>query len=266
MNSDRRTAFADLDHFLVDIRDAVAVLTINRPDKMNSMAANFWPQLRAVMTALEADSRVRAVVLTGAGDRAFSAGGDLTEFGEPATIGERRAYMESAMAGFAALENSALPVVAAVNGLALGGGCELTFACDLVIASEQARFGMPEAGVGLVPGFGVLRAPSVIGRQWTKYLVFANQRIGADEALRLGMVQQVVPAADLLSRALEIAARIAGQAPLALAVGKKIIGRDIDGSGAGHAADALAMLFSTADFTEGIAAFTEKRPPKFTGK
>ena len=257
---------ARYDHFAVRFVDRVAIVSINRPDKLNSLTAAFWGQLRDLLAELESGTDVRAVIITGAGDKAFSTGGDIVEFAEPADICSRREYMKATMDGFAAIENSPLPVIAAVNGWALGGGCELTFACDVVIAGDTAQFGMPEASVGLVPGFGVLRAPSVIGSQWAKYMVFAGERISAEEALRLGMVQRVVPADQLLSTAVELAHKVAAQAPIAISLGKQIIGRGVDRNESIHAVDALAILFSTQDASEGFAAFIDRRRPVFEGR
>ncbi|WP_141216931.1 enoyl-CoA hydratase/isomerase family protein [Rhodococcus sp. 14-2483-1-2] len=261
-----RALTTKFDHFSVEFVERVAVLRIDRPDKLNAIAPVFWSQLRGLIGEFEQDEEVRAVVITGAGDVAFSAGGDLAAFGEDAGIRERRDYMIDAMKGFAAVENASLPIIAAVNGWALGGGCELTMACDFVIASETAQFGMPEAGVGLVPGFGILRAPSIIGRQWTKYMVFANVRIDAGQAFTLGMVQKVVPQEELLTSALDIAARVTEQAPLALSVGKEVIGRGVDSGEFSHAVDALTVLFSTHDLVEGVTAFAERRAPRFEGR
>jgi enoyl-CoA hydratase len=209
---------------------------------------------------------VRVVIITGAGDKAISTGGDIIGFAGMADMHPRREFMKATMDGFGAIENSPLPVIAAVNGWALGGGCELTFACDIVIAADTAQFGMPEASVGLVPGFGVLRGPSVIGRQWAKFMVFAGERIGAEEALRLGMVQRVVPADQLLSTAIELAHRVAAQAPIAISLGKQLIGRGVDRGEAHYAVETLAVLFSTRDAAEGFAAFSERRRPLFEGR
>lgn len=254
------------DHFAVRLLDQIAIVSINRPDKLNSMTAAFWGQLRDLFAELESESDVRVVVITGAGDRAFSTGGDIIGFAEPADICQRREFMKSTMEGFSAVENSPLAVIAAVNGWALGGGCELTFACDIVIAADTAEFGMPEASVGLVPGFGVLRAPSVIGNQWTKFMVFANERLSAEQAFRLGMVQKVVPAGELLPTAIELARKVAAQAPIAITLGKEIIGRGVDRSESRYAVEALAVLFSTEDAAEGFAAFSDRRPPVFEGR
>lgn len=257
---------ARFDHFAVELLDQVATIIINRPDKLNSMTSEFWGQLSGLFAELESGPDVRVVIITGAGDKAFSTGGDIVGFAETADICARRDFMKATMEGFAAIENSPLPVIAAVNGWALGGGCELTFACDIVIASETAQFGMPETGVGLIPGFGVLRAPSVIGRQWTKFMVFAGERLSADEAFRLGMVQRVVPAAELLPTAIELARKISAQAPVAVSSGKEIIGRGVDRGEARYAVEALAVLFSTRDAEEGFAAFKDRRRPLFEGR
>ena len=257
---------ARFDHFSVELLDQTAILVINRPNKLNSMTSAFWGQLRGLFAELETHTDVRAVIITGAGDEAFSSGGDIVGFAETADICARREYMKTTMAGFAAIENSPLPVIAAVNGWALGGGCELTFACDIVIAADNAQFGMPEASVGLVPGFGVLRAPSVIGRQWTKFMIFANARLSAEEAFQLGMVQRVVPIAELLPTAIELARTIAAQAPTAVSLGKEFVGRGVDRGEAHYAVEALAVLFSTRDAAEGFAAFSDRRRPVFDGR
>lgn len=254
------------DHFAIDLVDQIAIVMINRPDKLNSMRPDFWGQMCALFAELESRSEIRVVIITGAGDEAFSTGGDIVGFAEATDICARREYMKATMEGFAAVENSPLPVIAAVNGWALGGGCELAFACDIVLAADDAQFGMPEAGVGLVPGFGVLRAPSVIGSHWTKFMVFANERVSADQAFRLGMVQRLVPAAELLSSAIELGRKIAVQAPIAISLGKEIIGRQVARGDARYAVEALAVLFSTRDAAEGFAAFNDRRRPLFEGR
>lgn len=260
-----RAEFAEFDHFEVTRRGPVTVATISRPEKLNALTTDFWPQLRALLDELPRDGQTRAVVITGAGDRAFSAGGDIVGFGDLDTAPARKEFLTECLTAFAAVEECPLPVIAAVNGLALGGGCELTFACDVVLAADSAVFGMPEASVGLVPGFGVLRAPSVIGRQWAKLMVMAGERISARQALELGMVQRVVDAADLLPTAVEIGGRIAARAPLAVEAGKRIISRGVDRGEYGYAAETVAGLYATHDAAEGIRAFKERREPRFEG-
>jgi enoyl-CoA hydratase len=244
----------------------VALLTIDAPGKLNAMGRTFWSELRDALAALETDGRTRAVVITGAGDRAFSAGGDIAGFAELADIHAKREFQRDCMRAFAAVEESPLPVIAAVNGYAMGGGCELALACDVVLAADSAVFGMPEAAVGLVPGFGVLRAPSVVGRHWTKLMMFAGERVDAATAREIGLVQKVVPAAELLDAAVALAERIAASAPLAVATGKALVNRGVDRAEFDHSTAALTTLHATADAAEGIRAFTEKRPPRFEGR
>jgi len=193
-------------------------------------------------------------------------GGDIADFAELDTLDRKRAFQSDAMQTFAAVETAALPIIAAVNGWALGGGCELTLACDMVIASDRARFGMPESTLGLVPGYGVLRAPQVIGRQMTKLLVMAAEKIDAQEALRIGLVQRVVPHPELMPSALALAAKIADNSSCAHVVGKKLINRGIDRAEFDYSIEALTVLHSTSDAREGITAFLEKRRPRFDAR
>jgi enoyl-CoA hydratase len=173
----------------VETDGAVATITMDAPEKLNAMGREFWPDLRDALSTLESDGSTRVVVVTGAGEKAFSAGGDIASFAELDGPAAKRAFQRDCMRTFAAVEESPLPVVAAVNGYAMGGGCELALACDVVLAADTAVFAMPETAVGLVPGFGVLRAPSVIGRSWTKLMMVGGERVDAETALRIGLVQ-----------------------------------------------------------------------------
>ncbi|HEY5757160.1 MAG TPA: enoyl-CoA hydratase/isomerase family protein [Steroidobacter sp.] len=238
---------------------AVALLTIDRVEKHNALTAEFWGDLRRVLDELVADQQTRAIVVTGAGDKAFCAGGDIAGFAALTTLESKRSYQIDAMNGFAALENCPLPVIAAVNGLALGGGCELTLACDIVIASDRATFGMPEAALGLVPGYGVLRAPHVIGRQMTKLMVMASETLDAQQALNAGLVQRVVPHAELLSAALALAERVAANSSLAHAVGKRLINRGIERTEFDYSVEALTVLQSSAETQQRVRAFLDRR-------
>jgi enoyl-CoA hydratase len=239
--------------------DSVTLLQIDRVDKHNALLADFWGELRTVLAELEGDGRTRAIVITGAGDRAFCAGGDIGGFAELQTLESKRAYQTDAMNGFAALENCPLPTLAAVNGLALGGGCELTLACDIVIASDRAVFGMPESSLGLVPGYGVLRAPQVIGRQMTKLMVMAGERLDAQQALQAGLVQRVVPHEQLLAAALELGNKVAANSSLAHAVGKRLINRGIERAEFDYSIEALTVLQSSADTRQRVRAFLERK-------
>lgn len=243
----------------------VATLTIDRPEKLNALTNAFWGDLRTALGAIEADGQSRVVILTGAGDRAFSAGGDIAGFAKMQGLAEMRAFQIDAMAGFAAIERCPLTVIAAVNGYALGGGCELTLACDFAIAADTATFAMPEAALGLVPGFGLIRAPEVIGRPMAKYMVATGDRIDAARALQVGLVQKVVPAPDLMAEATAIARRVAVNSAGALAVGKRLMNRQIDQAASDWSIEAITLLQSSPDRTEGMAAFLDRRPPDFTG-
>ncbi|MGH3630790.1 MAG: enoyl-CoA hydratase/isomerase family protein [Sciscionella sp.] len=250
----------------VESESSVAVVTIDAPEKLNVMGAVFWPELRAALAELEADGETRVLIITGAGDKAFSAGGDIASFAELSGMPEKRAFQQECMRTFAAVEESPLPVIAAVNGYAMGGGCELALACDIVLAAESAVFAMPEAVTGLVPGFGVLRAPSAIGRQWTKLMMFTGEQVDAATALRIGLAQRVVPAAELMPCARQLAERILENAPLAITSGKALVNRGVDRGEFDHSTAALTALHGSADAAEGIMAFTEKRAPRFEGR
>jgi enoyl-CoA hydratase/carnithine racemase len=254
------------DHLETEIQGPVALLRIHRPDKLNALTAAFWPQLRGLLDAAAADPGIRAIVLTGSGDRSFSTGGDIEGFAELDGAAARRDFLDSCLRTFTAIEECRLPVIAAVNGWALGGGCELALACDIVLAAEHAAFGLPEASVGLVPGFGILRAPAVVGRQAAKLMVLAGERFSAQRAYELGLVQQVLPAADLLPAALKLGERIAARAPLAVEVGKRMVNRGVDRGETGYGVEAVAMLYATDDAAEGIRAFAERREPRFEGR
>ena len=247
---------------LVARTGAVATITLNRPEKLNTLRNSFWPDMRTVLARLETDPETRVLILTGAGDRAFCAGGDINGFAELADQEARRTYQIDAMRTFKALEDYPLPTIAAVNGLALGGGCELTLACDMVLAASTARFAMPEARLGLVPGYGVLRAPHVIGRQLTKMMVMSGDDIDAQTALRYGLVQQVVPAASLMETAHALAQRIAGNSPLAHAVGKKLINRGIDSAEWDYSVEALTVLQGSEEATSRVRAFLNRKADK----
>jgi enoyl-CoA hydratase len=246
--------------------DGVAVVTIDREAKRNAMSVTFFRELPRLMDDLSADERVRAAVITGAGDEAFSAGGDLTGFAELDGTTAHRRQLRLVYDAFHAVERADVAVVAAVNGIAYGGGTELVLACDVAIASDRARFAFREPTVGLMPGYGVVRGPDVIGHAWTRYLALTAEVVDADEAQRIGLVVRTVPHERLLDEALRVAGLIAAQAPLAVQVAKSFVNRDLQAPGLAASIEATALLFATDDHREGLAAFAERRPPRFQGR
>jgi enoyl-CoA hydratase/carnithine racemase len=238
--------------------------TLDRPDKLNAMTRGFWQELRDVLDRAEQDDQVRVLVFQGAG-RCFSVGGDIEGFGELSGAGDKRAYLQEAIGAMRAVEAFSKPTIAAVHGHALGGGCELTYVCDIVVADETARFATPEASVGLVPGPGVARGLAHVNLHWMKYMIFTGEALDAEEARIAGIVNRVTPAGEHLMLAEELARKVAERAPLALEVGKEILGRQAP-QAFEHAVDAVAYLQGTEDFAEGIAAFKERREPRFEGR
>jgi enoyl-CoA hydratase/carnithine racemase len=242
----------------------VATALLDRPEKLNAMPASFWGELRSVLLHVEEDASVRVLVFRGAGS-CFSVGGDIEGFGGIPGPADRRAYVEEALSAFRAVEALPKPTIAAVHGHALGGGCELTLVCDIVVADITARFGMPETQVGLVPGLGVVRGLAQLNQHWMKHLVLTGESLSAEEAKVAGLVTRVTEAGAHVAEAERLAALIAKRAPLALAVAKTTIGRHA-AEGYDHAINAVAFLQGTADHAEGIAAFSERRAPTFEGR
>ncbi|MHB1469318.1 MAG: enoyl-CoA hydratase/isomerase family protein [Solirubrobacteraceae bacterium] len=246
------------------VEERVAWATLDRPEKLNAMPRSFWTELRETVQRVQHDEQVRVLVFRGEG-RCFSVGGDIVGFGEIAGAADRRAFVGEALGALRAVEALSKPTIAAVHGHALGGGCELSMVCDIVVADERARFATPEIAVGLVPGLGVVRGPANVNLHWLKQMVFTGESLDADQARLAGIVNTVVPAGGHVAEARRLAELIATRAPLALAVGKQILGRKAD-EGYGHAIDAVAMLLGTEDHAEGIAAFKDRREARFEGR
>jgi enoyl-CoA hydratase len=256
---------------ILEERDgAVALITLNRPAVLNALNVALVGELSAALAAIEADPSVHVAILTGAGERAFAAGADIAELNAlPSVIGGA-ALARAGQRLTLLMEGMRTPVIAAVNGFALGGGCELALGCDIRIASDRAKFGQPEINLGLIPGYGgSQRTARLAGRGMAMLLCLSGEMIDAAEALRIGLVERVVPHAELLTEAKRIAGVIATKSPLAVAAAKRAID---EGAGLPLAAaleiEALhfGSLIGTRDFAEGTRAFLEKRPPVFTGE
>jgi enoyl-CoA hydratase len=254
---------------LLETRDAIAFVTINRPDKLNALNDLVVSELHQVALALKADASVRGVILTGSGPKAFVAGADIGDLAKQGVIdGRQRALNGQQM--LYALERLGKPVLAAVNGFALGGGCELAMACHIRIASENAKFGQPEVNLGITPGYGgTQRLPRIVGKGNALWLLLTGEHANAQDALRMGLVSKVVPQDQLLAEAEKIMKGIVAKGPVALALTIEAVDRGLETTleeGMRIEADAFGLVASTTDMKEGLTAFLEKRPARFTGK
>jgi len=266
--ADRETGMT-YENLRVEREDGIGTITIDRPKVLNALNDATIVELGSAFDELGADSDVRVIILTGGGDKAFVAGADIAEL----AVCDVQGGMAKSQKGndlLFKMENLPKPIVAAVNGFALGGGCEIAMACDIRIASENAQLGQPEVVLGLLPGYGgTQRLPRLVGAGMAKKMLYTGDRVKADEALRIGLVDEVVPAAQLLTRCRELAAVIAARGPLAIAAIKKSVnfGLSVDlVSGCAHESAHFGSIFASADQKEGCAAFLEKRKPNFTGK
>ena len=254
---------------LCEVQEQIATITLNRPKVLNALNTQVFDELEAAFTALSNDPGVRVILLTGAGEKAFAAGADINEFmATGAASGEAKAQRGQQV--FRLIETCGKPVIACINGFALGGGCEMAMACTMRLASETARLGQPEVKLGLVPGYGgTQRLPRLVGRSAALRLMMTGEMISAAEALRIRLVDEVVPPEQLIPRAKELATAIAAMAPLAVAGCLEAVER---GSGLSLddamkvEAEIFARLWGTADKVEGTTAFLEKRSPKWIGR
>jgi enoyl-CoA hydratase len=259
------------DNLLYDLDAATGILTltVNRPTKLNALNAATISELGQAIAQARQDATVRGILLTGSGEKAFVAGADIAELAQLSGP-EAQAAAARGQAVFRAFETSPKPVVAAINGFALGGGCELAMACHIRVAAEHARFGQPEVNLGLLPGYGgTQRLVQLVGKGKALELLLTADQVKADEALRLGLANHVVPQAELLAFCRNLLLKILTKAPIALSLTIDCVNTYFDQGGeAGYAAEAAAFgqAFGTADFKEGTAAFLEKRPAVFTGK
>ena len=253
---------------LVERRARVAIITINRPEKRNALNIQTREEGAAALDELREDSSVGVVVFTGAGDKAFVAGADIAEFSGRTSLTQREVMLGRSL--FTAIDNFPKPVIAMVNGYCLGGGCELALACDLRIASETASFGQPEINLGIIPGGGgTQRLTRLVGEGKAMELILTGDIIDAHTAFNLGLVNMVVPPADLEGRTMELASRIAEKSPIALRMAKEAVkaaSRSNLDEGLRREVDLFALCFSSEDKDEGVRAFLEKRKPAFKGK
>jgi len=253
---------------LLERRDRVALITINRPEKRNALNIQTRTEGAAILEELREDESVGVVVFTGAGDKAFIAGADIAEFAGRTALTQRDVMTARSL--FNAIDGFPKPVIAMINGYCLGGGCELALACDLRIASETASFGQPEINLGIIPGGGgTQRLTRLVGEGRAMELILTGEIINAHTAYNIGLVNSVVPAADLEAKTMELANRIAEKSPIALRMAKeavKLASRSNLDEGLRREVDLFALCFSSADKDEGVKAFLEKRKPVFKGK
>ncbi|MBU5614486.1 enoyl-CoA hydratase-related protein [Geomonas azotofigens] len=256
----------DLKNLLLEVSDHVATVTVNRPSAMNAMTPDTLEELERVVAEIDRYEEVRAAVITGAGAKAFIAGADIGLMRDMSSTQARELALK-AHGIFAAMERSSKPFIAAVNGYALGGGCELAMACDIRIASDNARFGQPEINIGILPGFGgSQRLPRLVGKGRALEMILTGEMVDAAEAFRIGLVNRVVSQQELLGEAHKLAAKIAAKGRVATKLCKEAVvnGLEMDLVRAcAYEAELFGYSFATADQKEGMSAFLEKRAPVF---
>jgi enoyl-CoA hydratase/carnithine racemase len=258
-----------LENVLYEKRDGIAYVTLNRPKVLNALNQRTWQDLRAAFVDARDDATVRGIILTGAGDKAFIAGADISEIAHITAVDAERSsrYGQDVLT---LIENLGKPVIAAVNGFALGGGCETAMACTIRVASEPARFGQPEVSLGIIPGGGgTQRLPRLVGKGRALQIILSGAMITAQEAYRIGLVNEVVPATDLIPRAEAILKQIFANAPVAVRFSLEAVNRGLETSQAeGMALEAslFGLCAGTEYKDEGTQAFLQKRPAKFKGR
>lgn len=253
---------------LIERRGRVALITINRPDKLNALNIKTRQETAEALDELRTDDEIRVVVITGAGEKAFVAGADINEFAGRSAIQQRTVMKAKSI--FTAAEDFPKPVIAMINGFCLGGGCELALSCDIRIASDKSRFGQPEINLGIIPGGGgTQRLTRLVGEGKAMQMILTGEMIDAQEAYRIGLVNDVYPADQLESKTMELAAKIAEKSPVALAMAKTAVknaARMNLREGLDQEIDLFALCFSSEDKEEGVRAFLEKRKADFKGR
>jgi enoyl-CoA hydratase/carnithine racemase len=254
---------------LVDAADRIAIITLNRPP-MNPISSQLVDELNALLDEIESVNEMRAVIITGAGEKAFCAGADISEFGQAFAEGGMKDLVMSRHKLFTRIERFPKPVIAAINGYALGGGCELAMSCHLRLISDAAVVGQPEINLGIIPGYGgTQRLPRLVGRTYAYEMLFLGDRITAQRAYEIGLVNKVSTAASLLGDARDLAGRLAGQAPIAVKLIIDSVNRGLETTieeALEIEADNIVAVSQTKDAMEGTLAFMEKRPADFKGE
>lgn len=256
-------------NILLNVNENIAVVTINRPDKLNALNHQTLVELKAVFNHLRSDENVSVVILTGSGEKAFVAGADISELNKLNML-EGKTFAEFGQKVFLDIEEFEKPVIAAVNGFALGGGCELALACHIRYASENAKFGQPEVNLGIIPGYGgTQRLARLVNTGIALEIILSADMIDASEALRIGLVNKVLPSSELQSSVFELAKKIAGKGQQAVRLAIKAVNSSREVSlheGLNMEASLFALCCGTDDFKEGTTAFLEKRKPVFKNK
>ncbi|WP_298216053.1 enoyl-CoA hydratase/isomerase family protein [Acidocella sp.] len=242
-------------------RGRIALITLDEPHKLNALSTGIRQGVLESFAKIEADDEIRVGIITGNGEKAFCAGADISNF--PETPEQARDFIAHVLPFLEAPERCRKPLIAAVNGMAFGGGFELAIACDFILASDKAKFGVPEIQLGLLPGFAVVRLHEIVGRPKAKEMSMLGEPISAEEAHRLGIALRVVPHEKLIDEAMQFAEKLAGKPRMAVEMAKSFYNRGLGGDEMRYAVDAFPFLFMTEDVKEGVAAFREKRKPNF---
>ncbi|NLR92391.1 enoyl-CoA hydratase-related protein [Flammeovirga agarivorans] len=257
----------DYQNLLLEKNDGLLTITINRESKLNALNGKTLQELKSAFDMAYDEEEIRTVIITGKGEKAFVAGADISEFKDLNELNARK-FSEEGQEIFNGIENCPKPVIAAVNGFALGGGCELAMACHIRVASDNAKFGLPEVSLGIIPGYGgTQRLPILVGKGIANEMILTGDMISAKRGHEIGLVNHVVSQDELMNKTKEIAAKILAKAPIAVSHAIDCINAaHTNASGYQTEANAFSSAIKTDDFTEGTSAFLEKRKPNFTGK